>query len=93
MPNRIPTPGIPTPAVRKSSAAQKPASYLGNAAKEIGEFGSAWKKAFNASADVKPGANARAAAANKNQTAQMGQALGAVLQGRRYDSSGKQITK
>jgi hypothetical protein len=27
MPNRIPTPGIPTPAVRKSSAAQPAAKY------------------------------------------------------------------
>jgi hypothetical protein len=93
MPNRIPTPGIPTPAVRKSSSAQKPASYLGNAVKEVKQFGSAWKKAMDASGDIMPGANARARAANKNQDAQMGQALGAVLQGRRYDSSGKQIKK
>lgn len=28
MPNRIPTPSIPTPAVRKSSAAQTPANIL-----------------------------------------------------------------
>lgn len=69
------------------------AGYFGNAAKEVGEFGSAWKKAFNASADIKPGANARARSANKNQDAQMGQALGAILQGRRYDKSGKQIKK
>jgi hypothetical protein len=69
------------------------AGYFGNAAKEVGEFGSAWKKAFNASADVRPGANARARAANANQDAQMGQALGAILQGRRYTDSGKQITK
>ena len=69
------------------------AGYFGNAAKEVSEFGSAWKKAFNASADIKPGANARARAANKNQDAQMGQAIGAILQGRRYDKSGKQIKK
>lgn len=69
------------------------AGYVGNVAKEVGEFGSAWKKAFNASADVRPGANARARAANKNQDAQMGQALGAILQGRRYTDSGKQIVK
>jgi hypothetical protein len=67
------------------------AGYVGNVAKEVGEFGGAWKKAFNASADVRPGANARARAANKNQDAQMGQALGAILQGRRYDKAGKQI--
>jgi hypothetical protein len=69
------------------------AGYVGNVAKEVGEFGGAWKKAFNASADVRPGANARARAANKNQDAQMGQALGAILQGRRYTDSGKQIVK
>lgn len=69
------------------------AGYFGNAAKEIGDFGRAWKKADNASTDIMPGANARARAANKNQDAQMGQALGAVLQGRRYDKSGKQIKK
>ena len=66
------------------------AGYVGNVVKEVGEFGSAWKKAYNASADNTPGANARARAANKNQTAQMGQALGAVLQGRRYNKAGKQ---
>jgi hypothetical protein len=33
MPNRIPTPGIPTPAVRKSSTAQKAAAYLDNVGK------------------------------------------------------------
>ena len=67
------------------------AGYVGNVAKELGDFGSAWKKAFNASADITPGANARARAANKNQDAQMGQALGAILQGRRYNNkTGKQ---
>ena len=66
------------------------AGYVSNVAKEIGEFGTAWKKAYQASADNTLGANARARAANKNQTAQMGQALGAVLQARRYDNKGKQ---
>jgi hypothetical protein len=69
------------------------AGYVGNVVKEVGEAGSAWKKAFDASADIRPGANARARAANKNQDAQMGQALGAILQGRRYDKSGTQIKK
>jgi len=68
-------------------------NYFTNAGKEIKDFGKAWKKAFNASADIMPGANARARAANKNQNAQMGQALGAVLQGRRYNKAGKQIKK
>jgi hypothetical protein len=78
----------------KMNATYKPkGNYFTNAGKEIADFGKAWKKAFNASADITPGANARARAANKNQDAQMGQALGAVLQGRRYNKAGKQIKK
>ena len=73
MPNRIPTPGIPTPAVRKSSAAHTAASYLGNVAKEF--------------SDVRNLKNAPA------RNPQVGQFYGALLQGRRYDSSGKQIKK
>jgi hypothetical protein len=70
----------------------KKASYLDNLAKELGQTASAWKKAFNQSADIYPGADARAYAANKNYDAQKGQFLGALLQGRRYDDkTGKQI--
>jgi len=64
------------------------AGYFSNAKKEVGEFGSAWKKADKASLDVTPGANARARSANKNEKAQMGQALGAILKGARYDKKG-----
>jgi hypothetical protein len=81
MPDRIPTPGIKTPAVRKSSAAQKPASYLGNVAKEVKQFGTA----FNA-ATQKP-------TTPQSYVEARGQLAGAILQGRRYDSSGKQIKK
>jgi hypothetical protein len=70
----------------------KKLSYLDNLAKEVGQTASAWKKAFNASADYNPGANARARSANKNYDAQKGQVFGALLQGRRYDDkTGKQI--
>ena len=70
----------------------KKMSYLDNLAKEVGQTASAWKKSFNASADITPGANARARAANKNYDAQKGQIFGALLQGRRYDDkTGKQI--
>ncbi len=79
MPNRLPTEGIPTPAVRKSAAAQKPASYAGNIAKEAKEFGAAFKTA------------AQTSAVNKNYIAARGQLAGAILQGRRYDPSGNQI--
>jgi len=77
MPNRIPTPGIATPTVRKSAAAQpamKPVESLGghiagyakNVVKEYGD----WRK-------------------NEN-SANAGQFYGALLQGRRYDAKGKQ---
>lgn len=67
------------------------AKNLGNAA---ADYGRAWKDAFNKSADITPGANARARAANKRQDAEQGQFLGAALQGRRYDNkTGKQIKK
>ena len=79
MPNRIPTPSIPTPAVRKSVAAQKPANYLSNIAKEGKEFGTAFKKAVQSPTTP------------KSYTAAKGQLAGAILQGRRYDSAGKQV--
>jgi hypothetical protein len=50
-------------------------------------FGSAWKKAFNESANYNPGGNAKAVKANKEYDAAKGQLLGAVV-GRRYDSKG-----
>lgn len=67
--------------------------YLSNVFKEAKEYGSAYTKASNASADYRPGADARAAKANKEQRAAQGQLIGAFIQGRRYDKSGKQIKK
>lgn len=74
-----------------SQFVNKVGGYLGNVAKEAGQFGSAWKTAFNASADITPGANQRAAQANMNQQNAQGQLLGAILQGRRYNNKGKQM--
>lgn len=64
------------------------ASYFSNVKKEVGEYGSAYKKADKASLDVTAGANARARAANKNERAQRGQAFGAILKNARYDNKG-----
>lgn len=72
---------------------KKVGGYVGNVFKEAGDFGRAWSNAYNASADSTPGANQRAAEANIGQKQAMGQLIGAVVQGRRYNSSGKQITK
>ena len=69
-------------------------SYAKTVAGAAVDFGSAWKDAFNKSADPTPGANARARAANKRQNEEQGQFLGAILQGRKYDNkTGKQIKK
>lgn len=65
--------------------------YLGNVAKESVDFGKSWSKAYDASAGVGPGADQRASQANLGQAKATGQLLGAVLQGRRYDSSGTQV--
>jgi hypothetical protein len=64
------------------------AGYVGNIVKEVKDFGSAYKKATDASGDIRPGADARAAQANKNYDAAKGQLAGALV-GRRYDSKGK----
>ena len=69
-------------------------SYAKTVASAAADFGSAWKDAFNKSADPTPGANARARAANKRQDEEQGQFLGAILQGRKYNNkTGKQIKK
>jgi len=69
-------------------------SYAKTVGSAAAEFGSAWKDAFNKSGDIKPGANARARAANKRQDEEQGQFLGAILQGRKYNNkTGKQIKK
>jgi hypothetical protein len=71
------------------NAIYKPvAGYFGNLVKETKEFGSAWKKANNASADIRPGANARARNANKQYDNAKGQLLGALVN-KRYDDKGK----
>jgi len=64
--------------------------YFGNLSKELKQFGRAYMKASNASADVSPGADKRAFDANEKQRQELGQLLGALIQGRRYDKKGKQ---
>jgi hypothetical protein len=67
-------------------------NYLENLMKEAKQSAKAWKRATDASGDIKPGADARAAAANAAYDNQKGQFLGALVQGRRYeDKTGKQI--
>ena len=66
----------------------KKRNYAENLFKEGTELFNSWRKAFDASADYRPGADARAAKANKEQRAAQGQFLGALLQGRQYDKKG-----
>ena len=68
----------------------KKRNYAENLFKEGSELFNSWRKAFDASADPTPGANARAAKANKKQVEAQGQFLGALLQGRRYNKKGQQ---
>ena len=60
--------------------------------KEAKQSAKAWQKSYNASADIKPGADARAKAANKASVDQIGQLVGALVRGRSYDDkTGKQV--
>jgi hypothetical protein len=70
--------------------ARKGNNYFENLFKETGQFYNAWRKSFDASADYRPGADARAAKANKKEREAQGQFLGALLQGRQYNKKGKQ---
>ena len=70
------------------------ANYLENLMKEAKQSAKAWQKSYNASADIRPGADARAIAANKANDSQVGQFIGALVQGRRYDdNTGKQVKR
>lgn len=70
--------------------ARKGDNYFENLFKETGQFYNAWRKSFDASADYRPGADARAVKANKKEREAQGQFLGALLQGRQYNKKGKQ---
>ena len=66
-------------------------NYLENLMKEAKQSAKAWKKSYDASADVRPGADARANAANRASVEQVGQFVGALVRGRSYDDkTGKQ---
>ena len=65
-------------------------SYLSNLGKEASEFGRAYMAADEAQNAVGPEAAKKSAAANRRQKAEMGQFLGALIQGRRYNKKGQQ---
>jgi hypothetical protein len=88
------------PGYTNKSILSRAGNYLSNAAKETSDFARAWKSSADISGPTGyPEGAAKQALQKKqqdsanNQQAQMGQALGAILQGRRYDKNGKQIKK
>lgn len=75
-------------------------AYAKNAAKEAKDFAKAWSKSLDATSarndgppSVRKVKQAQATTARNKQDKEMGQMLGAILQGRRYDKNGKQIKK
>ncbi len=89
-----------------SNPITKVGSYLGNIGKEAKQWGSAWGKTLDASQAAKtyppasagqPGPTresmgAKASNLAGKEKAEFGQLAGAILQGRRYDNKGNQIT-
>ena len=82
--------------------ANRVSKYLGNINKELGQTQKASEKAVKAKNDanivklpsgkkIKTGPSEKEA--NKTVKNERGQFLGAILQGRRYDESGKQLSK
>tara|TARA_R110000868_G_scaffold395843_1_gene667804 strand:- start:3683 stop:3907 length:225 start_codon:yes stop_codon:yes gene_type:complete len=71
----------------------KKLNYFQNIAKEINDVYQAGRLTRDMSQTSGPGTDARANALRVLQDKQTGQLFGAVLQGRRYNSKGKQINK
>jgi len=68
----------------------KKRNYAENLFKEGSELFNSWRKSFDASADFRPGGDARAIKAQQEKRAAQGQFFGALLQGRQYNKKGKQ---
>lgn len=69
-------------------------AYAKNAAKEIKQYAKAWQATSEMSNKVGPGTDAAANRLKKKENKALGQLVGAVAQGRRYDDkTGKQIKK
>ena len=73
------------------------AGYVGNVIKEVKDNARAYSKAIDLQDKIRnyppskrPALKAEATVNSKKVTAERGQLLGAVLQGRRYDNKGKQ---
>jgi hypothetical protein len=86
------TPGINQPTVNKVNKNNSNTSnYVGNVGKEFSDFAKTYGAASEMSNKVGPGTDAAANRLRTLQDKEMGQLAGAILQGRRYDTKGKQI--
>ena len=72
--------------------AKKP-NYFENIAREVNQSYQAYRATQEMSNTSGPGTDARANALRILEDKQNGQLFGAIVQGRRYDSKGKQIKK
>jgi hypothetical protein len=66
-------------------------NYFENIAKEINDVYQASRRTTEMSNTSGPGTDSAATALRAKQTKQEGQLWGAILQGRRYNSKGKQV--
>ncbi len=69
----------------------KKSNYFQNVAKEINESMQAYRATDRMSSTPGPGTDARANVLRQMQDKEFGQLIGAIVQGRRYDSKGKQV--
>ena len=73
--------------------AAKKTNYLQNFANEINDAYQSYRDQIQVSNTPGPGTDAKANALAAKTRKEVGQVLGAALQGRRYDTKGKQIKK
>ena len=68
-------------------------SYFKNVGKEAKDFVRTWSQGVDANSMVGPGTDKKASELRVQQDKELGQLVGAVVQGRRYDKKGNQIKK
>ena len=86
------SPGINQPTVNKTyKNTSNSSSYFGNVSKELKDFAKTYGAVTEMANTSGPGTDAAASRLRNKQDKDMGQLVGAILQGRRYDKNGKQI--
>jgi hypothetical protein len=86
------TPGINQSTVNKiNKNVSNTSTYFGNVGKEFKDFAKTYGAVTEMANTSGPGTDAAASRLRNKQDKDMGQLAGAILQGRRYDTNGKQI--